>query len=69
MRKKINKIVTQLFIRGRKSKLSLVFILQSYQEIPEDIRLGTAHFFFEKIPSRPKLQQIAFNHCSCIFGR
>ena len=35
--KKLNSIVTELFIRGRKLNISLVFITQSYFRIPEDV--------------------------------
>ena len=43
--KKLNPVVTELFIRGRKIGLSLVFISQSYLEIPTDVKLNSAHFF------------------------
>ena len=44
--KKLNSIVTELFIRGRKLNISLVFITQSYFEVPKDVRLNTTHFFY-----------------------
>ena len=44
--KKLNSIVTELFIRGRKLNISLVFITQSYFKVPKDVRLNTSHFFF-----------------------
>ena len=47
--KKLNSIVTELFIRGRKSNISLVFITQSYIKVPKDVRLNTTHFFITKI--------------------
>ena len=37
--KKINQIVAELFIRGRKLNISLVFITQSYFAVPKKIRL------------------------------
>ena len=37
--KKLNLIVTELFIRGRKSNISLLFITQSYFAVPKNIRL------------------------------
>ena len=43
--KTLNSIVTELFIRGRKLNISLVFITQSYFKIPKDVRLNTNHFF------------------------
>ena len=46
--KKLDSIVTELFIRGRKLNISLVFITQSYFKIPKDVRLNTTHFFSQK---------------------
>ena len=42
--KKLNSIVTELFIRGRKLNISLVFITQSYYKVPKDVRLSTTCF-------------------------
>ena len=64
--KKLNSIVTELFIRGRKLNISLVFITQSYFKVPKDVRLNTSHFFIMKIPNKRELQQIAPNHSSDI---
>ena len=64
--KKLNSIVTELFIRGRKLNISLVFIMQSYFKVPKDVRLNTTHFFIMKIPNKRELQQIALNHSSDI---
>ena len=36
---KLNPIVTELFIRGRKLNISIVFITQSYFKVPKDVRL------------------------------
>ena len=44
--KKLNSIVTELFIRGRKLNISIVFITQSYFKVPKDVRLNTTHFFY-----------------------
>ena len=63
---KLNSIVTELFIRGRKSNISLVFITQSYIKVPKDVRLNTTHVFIAKIPNKRELQQIATNHSSDI---
>ena len=35
--KKLNSIVTELFIRGRKLNISLIFINQSYFKVPKDV--------------------------------
>ena len=64
--KKLNSIVTDLFIRGRKLNISLVFITQSYFKIPKDITLNYTHFFIMKIPNKRELQQIALNNSSDI---
>ena len=42
--KKLNSVVTELFIRGRKLNIYLVFITQSYFKVPKDVRLNTTHF-------------------------
>ena len=62
--KKLNSVVTKLFIRGRKQNISLVFITQSYLKIPKDVRLNTTHFFIMEIPNKRELQQIAINRLS-----
>ena len=64
--KKLNSIVTELFIRGRKLNISLVFITLSYFKVPKNVRLNTTHFFITKIPKERELQQIALNHSSDI---
>ena len=53
--KKLNSIVTELFIRGRKLNISLVFITQLYFKVPKDIRVNTTHFFITKIPNKREL--------------
>ena len=57
--KKLNSIVTELFIRGRKLNISIVFITQSYFNVQKDVRLNSTHFFIMKIPNKRELQQIA----------
>ena len=37
--KKLNPIVTELLIRGRKLNISIVFITRSYFKVPKDVRL------------------------------
>ena len=64
--KKLNSIVTELFLRGRKLNISLVFITQSYFKVPKDVRLNTTKFFIMKIPNKRELQQIPINHSSNI---
>ena len=64
--KKLNSIVTKLFIRGRKLNISLVFITRSHFKVPKDGRLNTTNFFIMKIPNKRELQQIAISHSSDI---
>ena len=54
--KKLNSVVTELFIRGRKLNISLLFITQSYFKVSKDVRLNTTHFFIAKSPSKGELQ-------------
>ena len=56
---KLNPIVTELFIRGRKLNICLVFITHSYFTVPKNI------IFLLKFQTR-ELEQIAFNHSSDI---
>ena len=60
--KKLNPIVTELFITGRKLNISLVSITQSYFAV----RLNSTQYFVMKIPNKRELQQTAFNHSSDI---
>ena len=60
--KKLNSIVSELFIRGRKQNISLVFITQSYFAVPKNIRFNSTHYFVMKIPNKSEFQRIAFNH-------
>ena len=46
--KKLNSIVTELFIRGRKLNISLVFMTHSYLKVPEHVRLNITHFLYHK---------------------
>ena len=50
--KKINPIVTELFIRGRKLNIFLVFITQSYFAVRKNIRLSSTHYFIMKVRKR-----------------
>ena len=60
----LNLVITELFIRGRKLKISIAFITQSYFQETKDVILNYTHFFIMKIPNKRKLQQIALNHSS-----
>ena len=64
--KKVNSIVTDLFIKGTKLNISTVFITQPDFEVPKDVSLNSTHFFIIKIPNKRELQQVALNHSSVI---
>ena len=64
--KEINSVVTELFIRGRKLNISLVFITQSYFKVPIDVRLNSTIFFIMKITNKKEPWQIVLNHSSDI---
>ena len=55
--KKLNPLVTELFIRGIKLNISVVFksyfklsLTQSYFKVPKDIRLNSTHLGSSGIP-------------------
>ena len=54
--KKLNPIVTELSIRGRKLDISLLFITQSYFAVPKN-RLNSMHYIIMKIPNKQELQK------------
>ena len=64
--KKLNSVVTNLFIRGRRLNISLLSITQSYFKVPKNVRLNSTHFFIMQIPNKRKFEQIALNHSSGI---
>ena len=64
--RKLNSIVTELFIRSRKLNICLVFITQSYFAVPKNIRLNSTHCLIMEIPNKRALQQIVYNHSSDI---
>ena len=56
--KKLSPIVTELFMKGRKLNISVVFISQFYFKMPKDITLNATHYFIMKEPSKRELEQI-----------
>ena len=52
-KRRLDSIVTDLFIRGRKLNIS-VFITQSYFKVPKDVRQNTTHFFYHKNPKQKR---------------
>ena len=53
--KKLNKVVTELFIRERKFR---------YFAVQKDIRLNSATYFLIEIANKRELKQISHNHLS-----
>ena len=64
--KKLNPIVTKLFIRGWKLNISLVFITQYYIAVPKNTKHTYPHYFIMKVPNKRELQQIGFKYSSDI---
>ena len=64
--KKINPIVTKLFIRGKKVNISFNFMAQFYFATPKNTRLNFAHYFIMEILNKQDFKQIVFNHSSDI---
>ena len=54
--KKLNLVVTELFIRGRHLDISIVFITPSYFKVLKDVGLNSTHNFIMKISNKRKLQ-------------
>ena len=54
--KKLTPIVTELFIRGKKINIYLLFSAQSYFAVPKNIRLNSTYYFVMKIPNKRELQ-------------
>ena len=61
--KKVYPVLTELFIRGRKLNISIVFITQSYFKVPQYLRLNSTHFVIMKIPNK---RELTLNHSSDI---
>ena len=53
--KKLNAIVSELFVRCKNLNISVVFITQSDFALPKD-RLISTHYFIMKIPNKRELQ-------------
>ena len=47
--KKLNPVVTKLFIRDIKLNISVVFITLSHFAVPKNIRLNSTHYFIMEI--------------------
>ena len=56
--KKLNPVVTELFIRARKLNILIVFITQSYCNVLKDVRLKSTHLFITKVPNKKEPQKV-----------
>ena len=59
---KLNPVVTELFIRGRKLNICLAFTTESYFGVSKDIKLNSTHYSIMKIPNKLELHKIVFNN-------
>ena len=59
---KLNHTITEMFLRGRKLNISLVYMSQSHFKLPRTIRLNVTHYFIINIPNKRELQQIVSNY-------
>ena len=50
--KKLNPEVTELFVRGRKLKISLAFITDYSFSVLKEIKINCTHYFIMKIPNK-----------------
>ena len=56
-------ILTELFLRGIKLNISLIFLSQSYFKLPKTIKLNATHYHIMK---KIELSKIVSNHFSDI---
>ena len=56
--KKLNSIVTELFIEGKKLKIYIVFITQSYFKIPKEVILNTTHCLLWKFQIKENFKKL-----------
>ena len=67
--KKLQHIVTELFVRGKKLNIYFVLITQSYLTVPKNIRLNSIRYHIMNISNKWEFKNIANNHSSNIeFG-
>ena len=57
--KNFKKMIEELFYRGRKLNISIVFITQSYFRALKDARLNITHYLLMKIGNKKELKSIA----------
>ena len=56
--KKLNPILAELFITGRKLNIFLVFIKQSYFAVPKNIKVNSTYYFVMKIPKKENFNRL-----------
>ena len=59
-------MLKELFIRCRKSNISLCCLAQSYFSVSKDVRLNCTHYVIFKLNNKRELQNIAINHSADI---
>ena len=64
--KKFQAIIKKLFIRIRKSNISLVCTTQSYFSVPKVVRLNSTHYLIMNINNKREFQNITINHSADI---
>ena len=57
--KNFKKMIKELFYRGRKMNISIVFVTQCYFRALKDARLNSTHYILMKIGNKKELQSIA----------
>ena len=64
--KKLNPVVSELFVRGRKLNISFIFIHSHILKYLKKLDSILHTFFIMKIPNERELQHFAINHSSDI---
>lgn len=64
--KKLKLIITELYIRGRKINISLVFKSRCFFIVLKNIKLNATYYFIMEIANERKLQQISVSQSSDI---
>lgn len=54
----------EYFVRGRKQNCSMIYISQSYFDVPKTIRLNCNYFSIYEVPTRNELTQLCKDHCA-----
>ena len=56
--KKVNSVVTEVFLRGRILDVSIVFITQLYFKVPKEVSLNTKHFSLWKFQIKESFNKL-----------